>query len=304
MNNGNGGMTISTTINRYCYITARHLPPFFDHKYRIRYTRREERSAIENIEHPSVRECMKYLDFRDHLEMVHTSDLPAMAGLGSSSAFTVGFLNSLHGLRGKTVRPRDLALQAIHVEQNLIGENVGSQDQVATAVGGLNRIVFRPSGIKISSLSLSPRTLKTLEGRLLLYFTGFQRFASEIAAEQIKNTPDKTQELNAMMHLAKRAEADLLAGSIGNMGALLDEGWQIKKTLSSKITDNRIDAIYARARSAGAVGGKLLGAGGGGFFLLYAPEQKHAKIRAALSDLIHVPFHFENTGSKIIYQNI
>ena len=303
MNNG-GGMAINTSIDKYCYVTARHLPPFFDHKYRIRYTRREERSTVEAIEHPSVRECMKYLNFSDHLEMVHTSDLPAMSGLGSSSAFTVGFLHSLHGLMGQKITQRNLGMQAIHVEQNLIKENVGSQDQIAAAVGGFNRVIFSPKGVKISPISIAVRKLKILEERLLLFFTGYQRYASEIAAEQIKSIPSKTAELTAMMNLAKQAEVSLAAGRVDDVGTLLDEGWNIKKTLSSKITNPRIDEIYTRAKAAGAVGGKLLGAGGGGVMMFYAPQEKHPAIQTALKDFIHVPFHFENTGSKIIYQNI
>ena len=303
MNNG-GGMAISTTIDKYCYMTARHLPPFFDHKYRIRYTRREERNSVDAIEHPSVRECMKYLNYIDHLEMVHTSDLPAMSGLGSSSAFTVGFLHSLHGLMGQKIRRLELALQAIHVEQNLIKENVGSQDQIATAHGGLNRIVFGADGIKVTPITLSMRKLRGLEKRLILFFTGYQRFASEIAVEQIKSIPDKTIELTAMMALARRAEKNLVAGRVDDFGALLDEGWQIKKTLSSKITNPRIDEIYDRAKDAGAVGGKLLGAGGGGFMMFDAPPKKHPVIQTALKDFIHVPFHFEDSGSQIIYKNI
>lgn len=299
-----GGMTISTSIDKYCYVTSRHLPPFFDHKYRIRYTRREEKNAIEDIEHPSVRECMKYLDFRDHLEMVHTSDLPAMAGLGSSSAFTVGFLHSLHGLMGRKTTQRNLGMQAIHVEQNLIKENVGSQDQIAAAMGGFNRIIFTPDGIKITPITLAARSLKTLERRLLLFFTGFQRHASEIAGEQIKSIPNKTAELNAMMDLAKRAQASLAANRIDDIGALLDEGWQIKKTLSSQITNPRIDEIYTRAKAAGAAGGKLLGAGGGGFMMFYAPEEKHPAIQTALADFVHVPFRFEDSGSTVIYRSI
>ncbi len=299
-----GGMVINTSIDKYCYVTARHLPPFFDHKYRIRYTRREERSSVEAIEHPSVRECMKYLDFRDHLEMVHTSDLPAMAGLGSSSAFTVSFLHSLYGLTKRAITKKELALKAIHVEQNLIQENVGSQDQVASAVGGFNSIVFDHEGVHVTPISISDSKRETLESRLLLFFSGFQRQASEIAAEQIRNIPGRTAELTAMMDLTRRAR-DVLSsgGNLDEFGILMDEGWQLKKTLSSKITTPQIDDMYAKAKAAGAVGGKLLGAGGGGFMMFYAPEERHPAIQTALKNFIHVPFHFENTGSQIIYQN-
>ncbi len=299
------GMVISTTINKYCYITTRRLPPFFDHKYRIRYTKREEKSSINEIEHPSVRECLKFMRFRGGLEMVHTSDLPAMSGLGSSSAFTVGFLNSLQGLLDKKIDKKQLALDAIHVEQKRLKENVGSQDQVAVAVGGFNSIEFNPRGIHISPIAISDSRLHDLENRILFFFTGFSRNASEIAAEQIKNTPQKTSELRDMMLLAEKAKQILSSNrNLDEFGMLLDQSWQIKKSLSSKITTPFIDNAYTAAKSAGAFGGKLLGAGGGGFMIFYAPPNKHAAIKQILKHMLYVPFKFENAGSQIIYKNI
>ncbi len=300
-----GGMVINTSIDKYCYITSRHLPPFFDHKYRIRYTRREEKNNINDIEHPSVRECMRYMDYHDYLEMLHASDLPAMSGLGSSSAFTVGFLHSLHGLTRKPITKKDLALLAIHVEQGMIKENVGSQDQIATAIGGFNSITFDDTGIHVTPIPISDSRREALERKLLLFFVGFQRNASEVAGEQIKNIPNKTAELTAMSNLAQKAKAMLSSNdNLDEFGSLLDEGWNIKKTLSSKITSPSIDKIYEDAKKAGAVGGKLLGAGGGGFMAFYAPENKHDEIKATLSSCINVPFHFENAGSQIIYEKI
>lgn len=297
------GMVIGTSIDKYCYVITRHLPPFFDHKYRIRYTKREEKNTINEIEHPSVRECLRYLNFQDGIEMAHTSDLPAMSGLGSSSAFTVGFLNSLYGLNGKTVSKEELAHEAIHIEQNMIKENVGSQDQIHTAIGGFNSIKFNSKSIEVSPLKVSETRLKDLESKTLLFFTGFPRNASEIAAEQIKNTPNKTEELNVMLAMAYKAQ-DILCSNVNldEFGVLMDQAWQIKKSLSSKITNQTIDKIYEKARSAGAIGGKLLGAGGGGFMIFFAHPEKHAAIKASLGNMLYVPFKFENTGSQIIYK--
>ncbi len=300
-----GGAVISTSIDKYCYVTTRHLPPFFDHSYRIRYSRREEKNTIAEIEHPSVRECLKYMKFRGGLEMVHTSDLPAMSGLGSSSAFTVGFLHSLYGLSGKPIDKKELAMHAIHVEQKKIRENVGSQDQVAAAVGGFNTITFDSRGIHVSPIAIADGRLHNLENRLLLFFTGFSRIASQIAAEQIKNTPKKTTELTSMMALTEQAKIILASrGDLDEFGALLDEGWQLKKNLSSKITTPFVDEAYRTAKAAGALGGKLLGAGGGGFMVFYVPPQKQAAVKKKLNHMLHVPFAFEHGGTQIIYKNI
>lgn len=301
----NGGLVISTSIDKYCYITTRHLPPFFDYAYRIRYTKREEKNSIDEIEHPSVRECLKHVDFQGGIEMVHTSDLPAMSGLGSSSAFTVGFLHSLYGLSGESINKKRLAMEAIHVEQENIKENVGSQDQVAAAVGGFNSIAFDASGIHVSPVAISDGRLHDLESRLLLFFTGFSRNASEIAAEQIKNTPQKTSELSEIMSLTDQAKTILSSKtSLDDFGVLLDKSWQIKRSLSSKISTPRIDEVYNVARAAGALGGKLLGAGGGGFMIFYVPPEKHEAVKNRLKYLLNVPFRFENVGSQIIYKNI
>lgn len=237
--------------------------------------------------------------------MVHTSDLPAMSGLGSSSAFTVGFLHSLYALTSRNVNKKRLALEAIHVEQERIKENVGSQDQIHTAVGGFNSITFNSDGIHISPVKISKKRLEDLEDRILLFFAGFPRNASEFAAEQIKNTPQKTHELNAMVSLADEAK-DVLSssGNLDRFGILLDQSWQIKKSLSSKITNPFIDEAYEIAKLAGALGGKLLGAGGGGFMIFYAPQTKHEGIKKRLKNMLHVPFKFENKGTQIIYKNV
>lgn len=301
-----GGSVLSTTIDKYCYISCRHLPPFFDYNYRIRYTAREEVKDISQIEHPSVRESLKFLNITKPMEMVHTSDLPARTGIGSSSAFTVGFLNSLYALNGKMVPKKQLALDAIHVEQNLIKENVGSQDHTASAFGGLNRIDFGGAEkISVRPIIMPPERLQLLQDNLMLFFTGFSRSASEIAAEQIKQTSNKHDELTAMHKMVDRA-VDVLTDeskSLEEFGKLLDESWKIKRGLTHLISNNQIDAIYERGMRAGAIGGKLCGAGAGGFMLFFVPLAKQQQVKDELKDLLHVPFRFENQGSQIIFNS-
>jgi len=302
----NKGSVLSATINKYCYISSRYLPPFFDYKYRIRYAMREEVQNISEIEHPSVRECLKFLNINEGMEMVHTSDLPALSGIGSSSAFTVGFLNSLYALNGKMVPKKQLALDAIHVEQNLIKENVGSQDQTATAFGGFNRIDFGGAEeINVTPIILSPEKLKLFQDHLMLFFTGFSRLASDIAKEQIKQTPFKGNELSAMRSMVDEAINILCSETrnIEDFGKLLDESWKIKKSLTPLISTSQIDAIYETAMKAGAIGGKLCGAGGGGFILFFAKPEVQPRIKEALKDLLYVPFSFETGGSQIIFNS-
>ena len=300
----NGGSVLSTSIDKYCYITCRPLPPFFDYKFRIAYSKLETAKHTRNIDHPSVRESLKFMDMeKSGISISYDADLPARSGLGSSSAFTVGLLNALHGLKGKIVNKQQLAMDAIYVEQMLIKENVGSQDQIVTAHGGLNRIDFSNDGdINISPVIVSPKRLKDLQSHLMLFFTGFSRTASAIAAEQIKKIPKKQNELK-IMHQMVDESISILDGnkSINEFGKLLDKSWQIKRELSSKISTPAIDEIYNRAMAAGATGGKLLGAGGGGFMLIFARPEYHKSIRQKLSKLIYVPFSFENSGSRVIY---
>lgn len=301
----NGGAVLSTAINKYCYVISRYLPPFFECKYRLRYTKYEEVNEIRHIEHPSIRECLLFSKFSRSLETQHNTDIPGMSGLGSSSAFTVGFLHSLYALRGENISKEQLAKNAIKVEQNRIKENVGSQDQTIAAFGGLKKIEFFPKGrIKVSNINVSSKRKKKLEDNLLLFFIGFPRKASEIAAEQIKNTPQKTLELRKMREMVDYAEALLVSEnkSLNDFGELLNDGWKIKRSLSSKISSPIIDDIYDTALSSGALGGKILGAGGGGFMLFYVPKEHQAKVRAKLAGLLEVPFLFEELGSTIIYQ--
>jgi len=299
-----GGVVLSTSIDKYCYIICRYLPPFFNYKYRIRYTIREETNTIEEIQHPSVRECLLYLNFTKGVEIQHNADLPAMSGLGSSSAFSVGLLHALYALKGKIVSKRKLALEAIHVEQERIKENVGSQDQVITAFGGFNKIVFNAQQIAtVYPITIDKDKLYNLQKHLMLIFTGFSRNASMVAAEQIKNIPQKEKELKAMMEITDEAVNTLDSDNddIAIFGKLLDDSWRIKQSLAPNITTPSINEIYESALNAGAIGGKLLGAGNGGFMLIFAKPENQPKIREKLKRLLFVPFSFENLGSQIIY---
>lgn len=300
----NHGAVISATINKYAYITLRELPPFFDYKYRIQYYKREEATNLDAIEHPVVREVAKELGVANGLEMYHNADLPARSGLGSSSTFTVGFYHAIFALKNKLVTKRELAMRAINMEQNVIGEAVGSQDQTAAAFGGLNYIEFNKSNtFQVSPLFLSKDRLSDLQNNLLLCFTGFQRTAETIAKTQIKETPTRHKELTEMMLLLNEAKSCLTnpSESLTKFGELLGEQWKLKRGLTNVVSNSLIDDIYRRGINAGAIGGKLLGAGGGGFILFFAQPEYHERIKSALSDKLFVPFRFENTGSQIIY---
>ena len=299
----NGGSVLSTTINKYCHISCRHLPPFFTNKHRIVWSRIEMVGSVDEIQHPSVRECMRYLDVHQGLEIHHDGDLPARAGLGSSSSFTVGMLHALYGLQGRMPDKRQLARDAIHVEQDLIKENVGCQDQVAVAYGGFNRIDFAPTGeFNVSKMILNADRLESLQDHLLLVFTGVNRTASDIAGDKIKAVQDKKKEFTAMFEMVDEATKILGGtGSLDDFGRLLHESWQLKRGLAEKVSTSHIDDIYARALKAGAVGGKLLGAGGGGFMLFFAAPDRHEAIRQNLDGFLHVPFRFENSGTHVIF---
>ena len=300
-----GGAVLSTTINKYCYIVCRHLPPFFEYNYDIRYRKREETQTIAEIQHPSVRECLNFLDFNKHrVEIQHNADLPAMTGLASSSAFTVGLLNALYALKGQIITKRKLAMEAIHIEQDKIGENVGSQDQTAAAFGGFNKIEFGGSRkIWVHPITLEQSKRDFLQNHFMLFFTGFTRNASEIAAEQIKKTPGNIEELKVMMDMVEEAINILNGKQEGytDFGKLLHESWMIKRSLTSLITNTPIDEVYEAALKAGASGGKLLGAGGGGFMLLFVNPELRQKVKEKLSKLLYVPFTFHDLGSQIVY---
>ncbi len=299
----NRGSVFATTINKYCYISCRYLPPFFEHKSRIIYSKMEQVKKTSEIQHPSVRACLTLMKIKEGVEIHHDGDLPARTGLGSSSSFTVGLLNALNGLKGNIVSKMELAKDAIHIEQDMLKENVGSQDQICAAYGGFNLIEFNGDHrFKIHPVTINQKRLNLLQDHLLLFFTGISRYASEIAREQVKRIPHNKSELNEMFDMVQEA-IDIVKGSrdIAKFGRLLNESWQIKKRLSKLITTPAIDDIYYSAVKAGAIGGKLLGAGGGGFILFFAEPGAHRKIKKSLGHLLNVPFKFENFGSQIIF---
>jgi D-glycero-alpha-D-manno-heptose-7-phosphate kinase len=297
-----GGAVLSTTINHFCYLQCRILPPFFEHNSRIVWSKLEEVLEIADIQHPAVKAVLEYLDL-NQVEINHIGDLPARSGLGSSSAFTVGLLNCMYGLRGMISSKRELACEAIHIERHILKENVGVQDQIATAYGGLNKITIHPDGnFEVSPLMLPYSRTKQLHDHMLLFFTGISRTASDIAADKIKSIPNKAQELHRMREMVDEAERLLHSQeNITSFGELLHEAWMLKRSISSKISPEFIDVIYDKAREAGAIGGKLLGAGGGGFMLFFVAPENKPRVCEALKDLLLVPFELETSGSQIIF---
>jgi len=296
------GAVLATTIDKYCYITARYLPPFFDHRSRIIYSKMEHVQGVDDIDHPAVRETLRFLDIQKGVEIHHDGDLPARTGLGSSSSFTVGLLNVLGALKGVVPSKDQLAREAIHVEQDMIRENVGCQDQVLAAHGGFNHIEFGGEGhLRLRKAAISDENLIRLQDHMMIFFTGLSRTASEIAAHQVANIPRRIKELGAIHAMVGAGSKCLEAGDLKGFGTLLDESWKIKRSLSDKISTAEIDAIYGRAMKAGALGGKLLGAGGGGFVLIYAEPDKKQAVRQALKGLLEIPFKFETQGSQIIF---
>ena len=298
-----GGAVLATTMNKYCYISARYLPPFFEHRSRVVWSRIEQVKEVEEIQHPAVREVLKFLGIAEGIELHHDGDLPARTGLGSSSSFTVGLLHALYGLKGIMRSKKQLAAEAIHVEQERLREHVGSQDQVMAAFGGLNRLAFTTQDIfEVVPVIMGEERLSLLQDHLMLFFTGISRTASELAAEQIKATSRRGTELRRMAEMVDEA-IGLLQGSedLAAFGRLLDEGWRLKRSLTDKISTSEIDEMYEAARRAGAIGGKLLGAGGGGFLLLFVRPEEQAQVRESLGGLLHVPFRFERSGSRVIF---
>lgn len=300
-----GGEVLATTIDKYCYITVRHLPPFFEHRHRIVYSKIECVREISEIQHPAVRGVLDWMGERNRgLEIHHDGDLPARAGLGSSSSFTVGLINALAALEGRVVAKHSLAADAIHVEQNVIGETVGSQDQVSVAYGGLNHICFRMDGsFEVSPVVLPPARVSELQSHLMLCFTGLSRIAAEIAKEKIVNFSAHETQLSRMREQVEEGLGILQNRSspIAEFGYLLHEAWLHKRSLASNVSTPLIDAAYESALSAGAIGGKLLGAGGGGFLLLFVPPEHQAAVRDRLHGLVHVPFRFERSGSRVVH---
>ena len=298
-----GGAVLATTIDKSCYITCRYLPPFFEYHSRISYLKVENVDSNQAIQHPSVRACLQYLSIEEGVEIHHIADLPARTGLGTSSAFTVGMLLGLYALKNKMRDKHMLAKEAMYVEQELLKEVVGAQDQVSAAYGGFNRINFQTDGsIQVNRIVTSQDRLAKLEQNLALYFTGFSRIASEIAQEQVRQTPHRKRELSLLYQMVNEGE-DIFTHptrSLDEFGRLLHEGWQIKRGLTKNITTSTIDEIYEAGRSAGALGGKLLGAGGGGFILFFIPPDRRQELRTRLKKLLCVPFRFSTRGAEVV----
>ena len=297
----NGGAVISTTFDKYCYVTVRHLPPFFDYYTELSYSKTERVKAVEEIQHPAIREAMKMLDMQD-IRLTYEADLPARTGLGTSSSFAVGMLNAFYALKGKYADKKRLSDESIYLERVLCNEAGGWQDQIAAAYGGLNRINFHGDDYDVMPIIISPERKKQLNENLMLYFTGFTRFSSQIqqASKPIK---DKTAQLRDMLDLVDEAEKVLenKHSDLDEFGRLLDVTWRLKKQTGNKISTGGIDEFYEKAMKAGALGGKLLGAGGGGFLLFYVPKERQPAVAAAMDKLMPVPFMFENGGTRVIH---
>ncbi len=299
-----GGVVLSTSIDKYCHISCRYLPPFFEHKQRIVYSLIENVRSVEEIKHPAVRAVLGWAGCDDRgLEIHHDGDLPARSGLGSSSSFTVGLIYAIAALRGKYISKDELAAQAIHMEQQIIKENVGSQDQISASFGGFNRIDFkRNDSFEVSPIILTKNRLQEFESHLMLCFTGFSRIASEVAKSKIENFKSRRAELNRMKEMVDEAIQILQNPKtpIVEVGRLLHQSWLCKRSLSDKVSTPEIDYLYEEAMRVGAVGGKILGAGGGGFLLLFVKPELQSKVQDRLKHLVHVPFRFENSGSRVV----
>jgi D-glycero-alpha-D-manno-heptose-7-phosphate kinase len=298
-----GGAVLAASIDKYCYLTCRHLPPFFEHRIRVVYSKIENCHGIDDVAHPAVREILRFLRFERGAEIHHDGDLPARSGIGSSSSFCVGLLHALHALQGRMPSKRQLALESIHLEQEVLREAVGSQDQVTAAYGGFNHVLFHENGeISVRPVTLAPQRLRELEGHLLLFFTGVRRTSSDVAQLHVQNLESNRRPLRILKDLVGESLSVLESGQdLHAFGELLHEAWLAKRSLSSAISSSEFDELYQTALGAGAVGGKLTGAGGGGFLLLFAPPDRHEVLRQKLARLIHVPFRFEFGGSQIIF---
>lgn len=300
--NEHGGAVISTTFDKYCYVNVRHLPPFFEYSTELSYSKIERVKDIDEINHPSIRECMRYLDMRD-IRLTYEADLPAKSGLGTSSSFAVGMLNAFYSLKGKYKSKRELADDAIYLECELCNEAGGVQDQIAVAFGGFNRIDFSADGYQVTPVVMSNERKEILNDNLMMFFTGFSRFSSDIQTSTQAVLKDKTAQLLEMYSLVDTAQGILTDknSDLNDFGRLLDHTWKLKRGITTRISTNSLDEIYEKAMSAGALGGKLLGAGGGGFFVFYVEPEKRKSVMQALDKLLYIPFRFEDSGTRVIY---
>lgn len=297
-----GGAVLSTTFDKYCYVNVRHLPRFFNYTTEVCYSRIEQVRDIDSIEHPAVRNAMRMLDMHE-LRITYEADLPARTGLGTSSSFAVGLLNAFYCLKGKYVDKRKLADDAIYLERTLCAEAGGWQDQIAASFGGLNKIVLADGGYDVYPVIVSPERKQRLNDSLLLYFTGFTRFSADVQKDVQSSGRDNRARLSRMRELVDESEHILIdkTADLDDFGRLLGEEWKLKRGTSEKVSTSDLDIIYEKAIKAGALGGKLLGAGGGGFMLFYVPEEAKTGVMRALEGLMHVPFGFENGGTRVVY---
>lgn len=297
-----GGAVLAGTIDKYCYLTCRHLPPFFEHRLRVVYSRIECCQTFEEVSHPVVREALRLLEITRGIEIHHDGDLPARSGMGSSSAFTVGLLHTLHALCGRAASKSQLAAESIELEQHVLKEVVGCQDQVMAAFGGLNHVVFHADGdIVVHPVALPPERMQELNSHLMLFYTGIQRTSSDVAAGYAHDIRRRERQLRTLARLVEDGLSVLLGGDMADFGGLLHEGWVNKSSLSPRVSNRAVDQIYEEALAAGALGGKLLGAGGGGFLLLFVRPADQPRVRQRLECLVHVPFEFESAGSQIVF---
>lgn len=298
----NGGAVLSVAIDKYCYLTCRYLPPFFEHRYRIVYSNIETTREVAQIKHPAVRGALEYLGITRGIEIHHDGDLPARSGMGSSSSFAVGILHALHALHGRIRSKEQLASEAIYLEQEVLRETVGSQDQIAAAYGGLNTTRFYRDGTFSVQPVLVPETrLVDFKKHIMLFFTGLSRFSSDVAATFVGSLQSREEGIKRFVGMVDEAVTILSEGDFRDFGLLLDEAWEIKRSLSDSVSTSEVDEAYAAAKKAGALGGKLLGAGGGGFMMLFAEPDSHESVKKALGSFLHVPFDFEPTGSQIVH---
>lgn len=298
-----GGAVISTTFDKYCYVIVRHLPRFFDYSTELSYSKIERVTDIDAIEHPAVRNAMKMLDMHE-LRLTYEADLPARSGLGTSSSFAVGMLNAFYALKGKYADKKKLADDAIYLERILCNESGGWQDQIAASYGGFNRINFNKDGTyDVYPLIIHPDRKKQLDDNLMMFFTGFTRFSSDMQQANAKGYHDKTKQLLEMLDLVDEAQKILTdkKANLDDFGRLLDHTWKLKRQTGGAITTNSIDELYQRGIDAGALGGKLLGAGGGGFLVFYVQPEKKQAVKEAMKDLLYVPFNFEDGGTRVIH---
>lgn len=297
-----GGAVLATSIDKYAYLTCRYLPPFFEYRYRVVWSRIENTSDLEAIVHPAVRNVIKFLNIDRSVEVHHQGDLPARSGMGSSSSFTVGLLHALYALQGQMPGKRRLALESIHIEQEIIKENVGSQDQVTAAFGGLNRIEFLPNGdVAVTPITISRERIAELEDHLMLFYTGIARTAAQVAESYTREIDKRRRQLRVLRDMVDEGVSILGGGNIRRFGELLHDAWEAKRSLSGQVSNRDVDGLYEAARSAGAIGGKLMGAGGGGFMVLFVPPDRRRAVRETLTKLLHVPFKLEFSGSQIVF---